>query len=98
MKPLVPYSIEVMNAIRAVASGTANEGQQKTAWTWIINDASDWRRVSYAPGIQPVDIGFAEGRRFVGSAAVDLLREDAPQRTIEAVSKAPQSKRQEASE
>jgi len=70
------YDKDVIMAIRAVASGKANEGQQKTAFDWIINHASGYYDLSYRPdgmgGARATD--FHEGKRFVGAQIVKMLR------------------------
>ena len=73
------YDKDVLMAVRAVASGKANEGQQKTAFDWIINHASGYYDLSYRPdgmgGARATD--FHEGRRFCGAQIVKMLRPEA---------------------
>ena len=69
-----PYETADVQAIQALAAGNANEGQQKRALTWIIEQAS----FSYQPSYWPGEDGrrntdFAEGRRYVGLQLIKLL-------------------------
>lgn len=63
-------------AIRALASGSANEGQQKRAWDWIVYQASAVTDLSYYPNDMGGDraTSFKEGRRFVGAQLLKLLQ------------------------
>lgn len=91
------YDKAIVVAMRALAAGVANEGQQKAALDWIINHASRLYDMSYRPGDAHAT-AFAEGRRFAGSQVVKMLRDE----TLQAVSQEPvtkrRGKRQEASE
>jgi hypothetical protein len=62
--------------LRALATGTADEGQQKRAWDWIVYRASGYLDLSYRPLAQGGDRAttFAEGRRFVGGQMLKLLQ------------------------
>jgi hypothetical protein len=70
------YDNSIIAAIRAVQSGTANEGQQKTAWDWIVYQASAYHDLSYRPGGEDGRRAsdFMEGRRFVGAQMLKLLQ------------------------
>lgn len=63
-------------AIQAMANGQANEGQQKIALDWIINDLCRTHDLSFRPD----DIGgeretaFAEGRRFTGLQLARIVK------------------------
>ncbi len=66
-------------AVRAVYEGTANEGQQRRAFEWILRHACGIYDLSYRPG---GDEGgratdFAEGRRFAGLQIAKLLQPEA---------------------
>jgi hypothetical protein len=70
-----PYDNSIIAATRAVAGGTANEGQQKLFWKWLI-EVSGYYDLSFRPG---GDDGrrlsdFAEGKRFVGSQCLKMLQ------------------------
>lgn len=88
------YTMDVLTAIRACIAGSANEGQQKLAMDWIITKASNLYDMSY----RPQDSGatsFHEGRRFVGSQIVKMLRPETLQ-ALEASSRTKRKPRQEA--
>jgi hypothetical protein len=59
-------------AIKALATGTANPGQQQRALAWIINAGARTYDVSFHPGSDR-ETSFAEGRRFVGLQIVKLV-------------------------
>lgn len=83
-----PYTKDVLTAIRACVAGNANEGQQKQAMDWIITKAANLYDMSY----RPQDSGataFHEGRRFVGSQIVKMLRPE----TLQALEASPRTKR-----
>lgn len=69
------YTDAILYAVRALESGTANDGQQKMAWEWIVYHAAGYNNLSYWPSD---DSGrataFMEGRRFVGSQMLKLLQ------------------------
>lgn len=71
-----PHDDQIIYAIRALATGTANEGQQKLAWQWIVYIASGYLDLSYRPMAQGGDRAttFMEGRRFVGGQMLKLLQ------------------------
>ncbi|MCZ3377430.1 hypothetical protein [Rhizobium sp. AG207R] len=68
------YDLDVVMAIRALLSGTANEGQQKLGMDWIITKAANLYDMSYRPdkdgGARATE--FHEGRRFVGNQIVKM--------------------------
>lgn len=70
-----PYEIADIGAIKALATGTANEGQQKRALRWIIEVACGTYDLSYRPASDRETV-FAEGRRFVGLQLVKALHLD----------------------
>lgn len=59
-------------AIKALATGTANDAQQKRAIGWIVNSAAKAYDVSFSP-VSDRETSFAEGRRFVGLQIVKLV-------------------------
>lgn len=63
-------------AIRALAAGTANEGQQKRALDWIINRAAMTYDQPFRPGGAEGarETDFAAGRMFVGQQIVKLTK------------------------
>lgn len=82
--PWIPpdYSDDVVMAVRAFESGTANAGQQKTVWRYImyITKATDeFQDLSFRPsggaaGASGEATNFAEGSRFVGMMLRKMLR------------------------
>lgn len=59
-------------ALKALASGSASEGQQKRALHWILNVACGVPDTTYFPDSQR-DSDFAAGKRFVGLEIVALI-------------------------
>lgn len=63
-------------AIKALAAGIANEGQQKAALSMIINRLCGTYDLSFRPGglagVRAAD--FAEGKRHVGNQLVRLTK------------------------
>lgn len=61
---------QVTYAIRALAEGKANEGQQRLVWDWLsyVTMTGYWTDNSFRPGGEDGrrSTDFAEGRRFVG--------------------------------
>lgn len=66
-------------AIKALAAGNANEGQQRRALAWIVNRVAGTYDMSYRPGSER-DSVFAEGRRFVGLQIVKQINLTTPER------------------
>lgn len=70
MKPNTPatHDRNVVIAMRALADGTANAGQQKLALEWIVLKASAMEAISFRLADEGGEAGtaFHEGRRFVG--------------------------------
>lgn len=79
MKPKGPWPQSfppeaVTRAIKAIAKGVANEGQQKTALRWIVEDAAATYGLSYQSGERGErDTCFMEGRRYVGLQIVQEI-------------------------
>ena len=62
---------EKIRALQAVWSGTANEGQQMTAITFIINDLCARAENQYYPSER--DTTFALGKKHVGDHIVGAI-------------------------
>jgi hypothetical protein len=60
-------------AIKALAAGVANEGQQKRALDWIINTLCATYDLSYRPESDR-DTAFAEGKRHIGLQLVKQVK------------------------
>lgn len=77
MKPNLPapYDHDLVMAMRALADGKANDGQQKAALDWIITRASNLYDMSFRLPDEGGEsaTSFHEGRRFVGSQIVKML-------------------------
>lgn len=67
-----PFSSLEAGAIQALSTGTANEGQQRRALNWIIEEACGMRYWAYKDSQRETDI--ALGRHFVGQQIVGLLK------------------------
>ena len=79
VKPWEPatYDEHDISSVKALAAGTANEGQQKRALHWIINNAARTEEQSFYAGEGGDRItAFVEGKRSVGSAIWTLIRID----------------------
>lgn len=61
-----------MFALKALAVGSASEGQQKRALNWILNVACGIGDTTFYPDSQR-DSDFASGKRFVGLEIAALL-------------------------
>lgn len=63
-------------AVKALAAGVANEGQQKMVLALIINRIAGTYDMSFRPGGPEGDraSSFAEGKRYVGNALVRLMK------------------------
>jgi len=69
------YDEVVVGAMRALLSHTANEGQQKTAVEYIINELCQYYDVSFVPGEGGRrDTDFAEGKRYVAAHIITLAK------------------------
>jgi hypothetical protein len=77
-----PYDDSVLAAIKALAAGNANEGQQKAALDWIVYHAAGTYDQPFRPG--GVEGGratdFACGRAFVGQQIVKMTKLTTPSR------------------
>lgn len=74
-----PYEEADTNAVKALAAGVANDGQQQRALKWIIETLCGTYDLSYRP-ISDRDTTFAEGKRFVGMQIVKQLHLTTPER------------------
>jgi len=72
----VPWELADAGALQALEAGTANKEQQQRALLWLVNVASGRDQMSFQPGGEEGrrDSDFAEGRRFVGSQVVKMLK------------------------
>lgn len=70
------YDEKVVYAVRALASGVANEGQQRTAFDYLMfltGASEEFADLSYRPGDNAAT-SFAEGKRWVGLMLRKLMR------------------------
>jgi hypothetical protein len=78
-EPWLPhdYDESTIMAVRAFASGVANDGQQKTVWDYFmyLTGASErFADLSFRPGADGQRAtDFAEGKRFVGMQLRKLM-------------------------
>ncbi len=70
-----PFTEAEALAIKSLATGTANEGQQRTALAWIINRCAGTYDLTYFPA-SARDSDFAAGKRWVGQQIVGLVNMD----------------------
>lgn len=70
-----PYDAKTVSAIKALANGEANDGQQKIALNWIINAVCGAYDVSFRDDRDGGDraTSFAEGKRSAGLQIVKLI-------------------------
>jgi hypothetical protein len=73
------YDEDIVYATRAVASGTASEGQQKLFFRYLMfvtGSTDEFSDLSYRPGGEEAAraTAFAEGKRFVGNMLRKLFR------------------------
>jgi hypothetical protein len=68
-----PYEEADVYAIKALAAGVANEGQQQRALGWIVNTLCGTYDLSYRPDSDR-NTAFAEGKRHVGNQLVKLTK------------------------
>lgn len=60
-------------AVKALAAGNANEGQQQRALDWIVRTLCGTYDLTYRPDSDR-DSVFAEGKRFVGLQLVKQMK------------------------
>lgn len=70
-----PYDAADVTAIQQLERGEAGPEMQKRALQWILINACDLYGISYRPD-NTHDTAFAEGKRFVGSEIVKMLKID----------------------
>jgi hypothetical protein len=76
--PYDPDGADTM-AIKALATGTANEGQQRRALKWIIEAACGTYDLSFRPGPDGErETAFAEGKRHIGLQLVKHINGPMP--------------------
>jgi len=89
----VEYDEMVVGALRALATGTANSGQQATAWAWIqyVCGVGEYADMSFRPGGHDGErvTAFAEGKRFVGLQILKMTHPD----VLEAIEREKRNKR-----
>lgn len=75
------YDLDVLNAVRGLASGTATPHQQTLAWAWILYVASDtdWPFRPGQDGARATDIVL--GKQFVAKQLKKMLEPE----TLEAL-------------
>lgn len=66
------YELADVMAVKAIASGTATDEQQKRMLKWLVETVCCTYDLSYRP-ISERDTVFAEGKRFVGLQIVKAL-------------------------
>lgn len=75
--PYQPVSLtqEIAWAIKGVATGTADAGQQSIFMKWLVWDCAKTYEMSFrAEGPHPQkDQDFAEGKRFVGNSLIRVI-------------------------
>lgn len=69
----------ITGALKALSNGNANDGQQKNALKWIIEDLCGTYDMSFRPA-SVRDSDFAEGKRHVGNQIVRQLKLKTPER------------------
>jgi hypothetical protein len=70
-----PYDDADTYAVKALAAGVANEGQQKRALEWIINTLCGTYDLSFRPGADgDRETAFAEGKRHIGLQLVKQVK------------------------
>lgn len=67
------YAEDVVYALQALATGTANKGQQVTALQWIINDLAGTYDETYFADSER-NTAYAQGKRHVGLQMVKLIK------------------------
>ena len=76
--PVIPEE-HITGALKALAAGNANQGQQQNALRWIIESLCDTYGMSYQPESER-DTVFAEGKRFVGNQIIKELKLTTPEK------------------
>lgn len=65
-------NIAAVYAIKALAAGEANAGQQKLALDYIVHVIAQRYAIPYFPD-SPTDTAFASGKLFVGEQVLKLI-------------------------
>ena len=79
--PWLPAKYDDMDtaAVKAIAAGVANEGQQKRFLDWVINQVCGTYDLSFRPGPDGTrETAFAEGKRHVGLQLIKHVNLKAP--------------------
>ncbi len=74
---IAKYDTKTLLAVQALVTGTASEGQQKTAFDWIVNEACNTYDNTFTPG-DPYQTAFNAGRSFAGQQIVKMLKINIP--------------------
>jgi hypothetical protein len=69
-----PFTTQVHAGLKALASGTASEGQQVAVFNWLIKEAGGIGTQSFRK--DPMETAFAEGRRFVAIQILHLTTKE----------------------
>ena len=69
-----PFTMQVHAGLKAMASGTASEGQQVAVFNWLVKEASGIGTQSFRK--DPMETAFAEGRRFVAIQILHLTTKE----------------------
>lgn len=67
-----PYDTQTIHALKNLAAGKANEGQQQRAIEWIIQVCAGTYQPTFIPDSDR-ETAYAEGRRAVGLELVKLI-------------------------
>lgn len=70
-----PFELADATAIKALEAGAADPDQQRRALDWMLRQACDLGGIGFRLGA-PDALAFHEGRRFVGSQIVGLIKLD----------------------
>lgn len=74
MKPTI-YDREILNACRAMWSGTANDGQQKRFMEWLVLNACHVGSLSFDEASDRVS-AFRDGERHIGIQLVRMREQE----------------------
>lgn len=70
-----PYETDDVVAIQALATGTANDDQQRRALKWIVENAAAVYQPSFYSGVDGDRLtAFAQGKRGVGLSIITLTK------------------------
>jgi hypothetical protein len=72
-----PFEPIVAAGMKALANGTASDGQQKAVFDWLLKEAAGIGKVAFRHDAHST--AFMEGRRFVGVLMIHLTEWKAPE-------------------